>query len=94
MKTYLISYDLYKTGQNYELLIENIKKLSPNNWCHPLESLWVIKSNFESIQIRNDLRNFIDENDLILVAQITENTAWYLWETDSECLKRKIFYRN
>jgi hypothetical protein len=61
MKTYLIGYDLMKQGQDYDVLIEEIKKIG--NWWHCLDSTWIIKTNLDSEQIRNRLIPKIDNND-------------------------------
>ena len=41
MKVYQINYDLRKQ-RNYEELYKKIMSLG--NWCHPLESCWLIVS--------------------------------------------------
>ena len=50
MKSYLIGYDLNKTGQDYKTLIEQIKELG--SWWHHLDSTWIIKSDLTAVQIR------------------------------------------
>ena len=74
MKTFLISYDLTnKTMFDYSRLITYIKSFS--NWAKPLESLWLVKTNLTSAQLRDELRKVVDANDKILVIEITNNWA-------------------
>lgn len=75
MKTYLISYDLLKseTSSDYEKLINSIK--SCENWAKPLESLWLIKTTLDSVQIRDILTKDMDNDDKLLVIEVTNNWA-------------------
>lgn len=80
-KTYLIGYDLNKSGQDYSTLIEKIKELG--DWWHCLDSTFIIKSTSTSISIRDHLKNFIDVNDELLVVGLNGEAAWYGF--NSEC---------
>ena len=73
-KTYLIGYDLNKSGQDYKTLIEEIKKLG--TWWRCLDSTWLIKSSASAEIIRNHLMKFIDKNDELLVIGVTGEAAW------------------
>ena len=75
MQTFLIGYDLNKTGQDYADLIDAIKKLS-STWWHHLDSTWIIKSNSTAIAIRDILAAHIDGNDELLVVKLTGDGAW------------------
>ena len=48
MKVYQINYDLRKQ-RNYDELYKKIMSLG--NWCHPLESCWLIASEKTASQI-------------------------------------------
>ena len=48
-----ISYDLNKTGQDYFNPYKRIKVLG--SWCHLLDSIWFVKTNSTSTQIRDHL---------------------------------------
>jgi len=74
MKSYIIGYDLNKSGQNYNSLIEQIKNLGV--WCHCLDSTWIIKSDSTAKEIRDYLKNFIDSNDELLIACLSGEAAW------------------
>lgn len=73
-KTYLIGYDLNKSGQDYKTLIDEIKKLG--TWWHCLDSTWLIKSSSNAVAIRDHLQKFIDKNDELLVVCLTGEGAW------------------
>ena len=83
MKSYLIGYDLNKSGQDYTSLIEQIKKLG--TWWHCLGSTWIVKSNSTAKDIRNHLKKFIDSNDELLVAKLSGEAAWTGF--DEKCSK-------
>jgi len=74
MKSYLITYDLLKPGQNYDELYEAIKKLG--NWWHCLQSVWIIKTDSTAIQIRDALQSYCDSNDKLLVVRLSGEGAW------------------
>ncbi len=71
MSTIMIDYDLNKPGQNYDSLIKEIKRLGGNVWCHPLKSSWVIKTTLSAAQVRDDLTQYVDNGDAMLVMNIT-----------------------
>lgn len=75
MNTILISYDLIDPGQDYQELYDYLKDY--DGWCHPLESLWMIKTDKDHLQVRNEVKNLIDRNNKILVIDATGNEmAW------------------
>jgi hypothetical protein len=74
MKSYVIGYDLNSPGQDYDALFEAIK--SYGAWWHHLDSTWIVKTNSSAVEIRDHLRQFIDENDELLVAKLSGEAAW------------------
>lgn len=88
-KTYLIGYDLNKSGQDYTTLIGEIKKLG--TWWHCLDSTFIIKSRSTAVIIRDHLQKFIDSNDDLLVVALTGEGAWIGFDNDcSEWLKNNL----
>ena len=73
-KSYIIGYDLNKSGQDYDTLIEEIKKIGA--WWHHLDSTFIVKSNLSAKEIRTNLKQYIDDNDELLVAVLTGEAAW------------------
>lgn len=74
MTTYMIGYDLNKSGQDYDDLIEAIKTY--DKWWHYLDSTWIIKSSKTATEIRDHLKRHIDSNDELLVAKLSGEAAW------------------
>ena len=75
MKTYLISYDLNRPGQDYPDLWDAIKAF--DNWWHFLDSTWIVKTNWPATQIRDYLRPYLDDNDELLVVRLSGESAWF-----------------
>lgn len=75
MNCYLISYDLINT-KNYQALHQAITQVALQ-YCKPLLSVYIIKSRYSSVQIRDFLQQSIDKDDKILVIK----TDMYDWAT-------------
>lgn len=83
MASYMIGYDLNKPVQNYNDLIDAIKKVG-TNWWHCLDSTWIVKTDKTAAQIRDELTPHIDhQNDELLVARLSGEGAWIGF--DSKC---------
>ena len=80
MASYLIGYDLNKSGKDYTSLIQAIKKLS-GTWWHALDSTWIIKHPGTAKTIRDALAPHIDGNDELLVVALTGEGAWAGFDT-------------
>ena len=90
MNSYMIGYDLNKTGKDYKGLIDKIKGTF-SNWWHCLDSTWIVKSNMNATQIRDLLKPFIDGNDELLVAKLSGEAAWTGFdEACSDWLKKNL----
>ena len=88
-KTFLVTYDLKRPGQNYSDLYDAIK--SEGDWQHPLESTWVVKT--DNLVLANTiyehLRPCIDENDSLFIVEITaQDRQGWLAKSFWEWLKR------
>lgn len=73
MKTFLVSYDLDKPGQDYPRIIERLKELGA---VKILYSEWVLRGNFSAADLRDDLKQYVDANDMLLVVVLTGEAAW------------------
>lgn len=73
MKVYQINYDLRKK-RNYQPLYDQIR--SYGNWAHPLESCWIVASNKNAQQIRDELASLVDSDDGLLVTRLQDEAAW------------------
>jgi hypothetical protein len=83
-KMKLVTYDLNTPGQDYPAIHAAIKSLGD---CYkPLESTWLINTNWSTHQIHQWLLNYIDRNDRLLIIDFdpsvvygwlpTEANAW------------------
>lgn len=78
MNTFLISYDLGspESRSDYTSISKHIKNLY-DNWAHPLQSVWIIKSEKDAGEVRNDIKSVLDLNDKLLVVELTNNWGTY-----------------
>ena len=74
MNLYVVSYDLVSPGKNYESLFSELVRLGGSR---VLLSQWLVRSAFTSVQLRDHLRRFMDDNDRILVNVMDQNWAGY-----------------
>jgi len=74
MGKYLVTYDLNKTGQNYDGLNAAIKTYP---WAKIATTTYAIKSTQSATEIRNALQKHIDANDRIFVANIANDWGAY-----------------
>ena len=75
MVVYNVSYDLNKSGKNYNGLYDEIKK---TDWAHILDSTWLVSTNETATQLRERLRTQMDDNDYLFVSKVnkTEYDGW------------------
>jgi len=73
-KTYLITYDLRKPGRDYAALYRAIQSIA-SGCARPLESIWIVRSNYSAIQIRDQLNVHVDADDQVLVIRLA-NGDW------------------
>lgn len=71
----MISYDLHRPGQNYDNLIEAIR--SYKAYCKINESDWLISTSDSCSNIRDFLKKFIDSNDTLFVAELSNAPGWW-----------------
>jgi hypothetical protein len=65
----LITYDLYKQGQDYAAVHEKIKSLG--RWYHPQLSVFYVHSTLSPKQAHDAISSVMDGNDKLIVAAIT-----------------------
>ena len=71
-----ISYDLNSPGQDYEILISEIKSLG--NWAKVQKSFWYVNASLSAAQAKDKLIPYIDRNDSLVVVDASNNeAAWY-----------------
>jgi len=70
----IVSYDLFKDGQDYNSIIRAINLLGRAERIH--FSLWFVKSNLTAEAAAEVLSITLDKNDSLFVADLTNNSAF------------------
>lgn len=92
-KTHLISYDLNNPGKNYSPLYDAIKNIG--TWWHCLDSTWLVSTTMAATQVRDKLKPFLDQNDELLVAELSGEAAWIGFNYEcSNWLKNQLESKN
>lgn len=88
----LITYDLNQPNKNYDSLYKEIKSLG--DCINPLKSVWLVKTNLSSSDIRSRLQTVADANDGFIVVPfaINRNSEYdaYLDKEDIAWIERNI----
>ena len=79
MAVYCISYDLQ--SNNYDSLINAIQ--SYGLWWHQSKSTWFTETNQTSKQILETLKNYLENNDKIIVIRVQKDW-WAVGHTEEE----------
>ncbi len=73
MSGFIVSYDLHKSGQNYECLKRKLESYA-KHW-HMQGSVWIISSDQTAAQVRDYLNPCLDSNDNLFVGKLS-GAAW------------------
>ncbi len=74
MRRYLISYDLYRPGDNYSEFTAEIKRLG-EDWEHPLANLWIIDTYLSASEIRAALSEYLVTGDKLYINELGHDYA-------------------
>lgn len=74
MAAYIVCYDLHEPGQKYECLREKLGAYG--TYWKAQQSVWVIVSSQSAVDIRNNLKTCLDNNDKLFVAKLSGEAAW------------------
>lgn len=89
MPIYIVTYDLNRPGQNYDLLYGAIKGVS-SDYIRPLKSLWMLNTPMSASAIYDRLINHIDQTDRILVSKLTHDHMGFLNKNDCNWLASRM----
>lgn len=82
MPVYCVSYDLNKSGQNYDDLYQSLE--SSAGWWHYLDSTWLVATEESAEQLSSRLLKNLDSNDSLLVIKVVREYQGWLtkeaWE--------------
>ena len=85
MKIHLINYDLNTPGKNYDNLINAVKAYG--KWAKVCKSCWAIKTDKTDTQIRDNLKQYIDANDILFVCTFDSWASYGLPKDVADWLK-------
>lgn len=89
---YLITYDLNKTGKNYDGVYQAIKDASDGTWCHFWDSSWLIRSNYSSADsIFEKILPNLDDNDTCFVIEVKDNKQGWLSKEQWQFINENMF---
>ncbi len=74
MRRYIISYDLYRPGNNYSDLTAEIKRLG-DDWEHPLANLWIVETDLSASEIRLSLGHYMVTGDKLYICEAGKDLA-------------------
>lgn len=69
MTVHWVNYDLNKTGQNYDKLINYLK--SHQGWARPVRNSYLVKTSLNAGELRDGIQQHVDSNDAVLVIDIS-----------------------
>lgn len=84
----IITYDLCKSGKNYNDLYEYLKAFS--KWAHITESVWFVSSTKSCVEIRDEIMKIIDSDDRLFVGELNSVAAWNNVMCKNEYLKENL----
>jgi hypothetical protein len=73
MQTYLIAYDVAKTGPIKHAIATELMRIG-SAWARPLETTWYVRTDFEVEEIETRLARLLDTDDGLLI-QPVQNEA-------------------
>ncbi|WP_088346966.1 MULTISPECIES: hypothetical protein [Rhodomicrobium] len=74
MRRYIISYDLYRPGNNYSDFTGEIKRLA-QDWEHPLANLWIVETPLSAAEIRALLGDHLVTGDKLYICEAGDDFA-------------------
>ena len=78
----MIGYDLHpSTGRDYDELLRALEAIGGGYWdC--LDSTWLVITERTPIQIRDELKQYLEDGDRLLVMRYGEGAAWLGFKDD------------
>ena len=82
MAIYMIGYDLHPSkGENYDKLFTALEAIGSGYWdC--LDSTWLVISEKTPVQIKDELKQYLKDDDRLLVMRYGEAAAWLTFRTE------------
>jgi hypothetical protein len=86
----MLSYEINKSGQDYEVLYEDLKNSA--SWWHYLGSTWLIYMSESPDELYSRIGKHIHENEYALVIKVKRNYQDWLQEEAWEWIKLYVSY--
>lgn len=87
-KPIIITYDLCGEDKDYDSLISAIKKY--DSWYRVTESTWIIFTSSKCLDVRDTLKEYLDSDDRLFVAELAGTAAWSNIRCKSDKLKTDL----
>ena len=91
---HLLAYDLKTpndTAEDYKRVISAIKS-EFDTWCHIEQSVWLIDTTMNASEVREHMKNFLNEKDVLFVSRLRGNWAsWNFGKARNDWLKNRTF---
>ncbi len=74
---HIIAYGLKApndTAEDYERVISAIKS-NFDSWCHIEQSVWLVNTNIDAGQVRDQLKTVLDPKDILFIARLQGSWA-------------------
>lgn len=91
MKTYIVTYDLCRPGQNYTSLLSSLAAMP--GAVHYQQSAWLVRHRGDAVVLRDQLRTLMDRNDKLFVAEVTIDAAWLVANVAANGAMTNVFRR-
>jgi hypothetical protein len=84
MAVYMIAYDVHPPqGENYDKLFTALEAIGSGYWdC--LDSAWLVITEKTAAQISDELKQYIRDDDRLLVMRYGEGAAWLGFKDDCQ----------
>lgn len=91
-KRYMITYDLNKSGKDYENVIESIKAASDGVWCSYWKSTYLIRSDYSTAdEVSEKITPYLDNDDRLIVIEVVNNKQGWLSNKQWDYINNNIF---
>lgn len=89
---YMITYDLNKSGKDYDNVIQAIKDASNGICCSYWKSSYLIQSDYTSANDIFDLiKPYLDSDDRLIVLEVNNNKQGWLTKNQWDYINNSIF---
>ncbi len=87
MSVFSVSYDLNKSGQDYEGLYSELKQTG--GYSHIMDSTWLVWTSETAEQLSSRLLSKMDKNDTLFVSKVNkgEYAGWLPWQPDLKSIQ-------